>query len=118
MIGWQGGGDEIKTVELEEVNDNLEIVPMGRYRQHIKNVFCEGANDSLHIELTYLLTGHTFNNNIFTTGCYESSQNVGPKVGIGDYRNDWYVIRNGVRTDCSKVFTIYEDDTTFVEAFY
>ena len=53
-------------------------------------------------------------------GCYDWSSPIGEDWSspIGDYRYDWYVIRNGVRTDCTKVFTVYENDTTSIELFY
>jgi hypothetical protein len=101
----------------EELYDNFQMVPFGYIKRHTKNVNCEGPNDSMHIELTYLLTGVKYEHNNFNLGCFENLS--GPTLKpIGDYRNDWYVIRNGVRVDCTKVFTIYENDTTFVERFY
>ena len=117
MIGWQGGGDEIKTVELEEVNDNLEIVPKGRYRYDIKNINCFDDTDTMHRELFWLLTNTNYPNNFFWTGCHEK-QGVSGKINVGDYRWDYYVIRNGVRTDSSIFFTINENDTTDVQIYY
>ena len=117
MIGWQDGGDEIKNVELEEINDNLEIVPMGRFSSHIKNVNCQGADDSMHVELTYLLTGVTYINNNFQIGCYEQ-YGVSSPIGIGDYRHDWYFVRNGLRTDSVAYFSVFENDTTHTLVYY
>lgn len=56
MIGWGNGGSEIRDVlKGEEDYDDLRLVPYGRIHSDIKNVNCEGPNDSMHIELTYLL---------------------------------------------------------------
>ena len=54
---------------------------------------------------------------IYWTGCIDE-QGITDPIKIGNYRYDWYVIRNGVRTDSSKIFTVYENDTTHVELFY
>ena len=116
MVGWQGGGDEIKTVELEEVNDNLEIVPFGVRFLKTKNINCIDENDSANFDITYLLTNMISDNNFYWTGCVDG-QGVS-SWSIGDYRYDWYVIRSGVRTDCTKVFTVHENDTALVELFY
>lgn len=105
IIGWENAGGLTRAIEVsEETYDDLKVVTKGKYGYHIKNVNCIDSNDSMHRELTWL-------------GCYEAS-GVSGEIPIGDYRWDWYVIRNGVRTDCTKVFTVYENDTTFVELFY
>ena len=68
---------------------------------------------------TYLMTGETNSNNTYRTGCYENlaTDNYFDNP-IGEYRYDWFVIRNGVRTDCTKIFTIHEGESTLIEVFY
>ena len=63
------------------------------------------------------LTLCNMNTHIYWSGCYES-QGVSSPVPIGDYLMKWYVVRNGVRTDSSKIITVFENDTTELETFY
>lgn len=101
MIGWQNGGDEIKEVELETFQDNLEIVPYTYQNFSVKNIDCFDESDSMRFNRIYLLTGETINWSSPRMGCY-----------------DWFVYKNGVRTDSSRVFNVIEGDSTEVFIHY
>jgi hypothetical protein len=117
MIGWENGEKEIRGVlKGKEDYDNLRLVPYGNNAYHFKNVNCIDENDSMSFNRTYLLTGETNNWSSFRTGCYDVSGDI--SFAEGDYRYDWYVIRSGVRTDSSRIFTVQEGQTTHVEVFY
>jgi hypothetical protein len=116
-IGWDETGTENREIKpKEEVYDNYMMIPYGNLSLHTENVNCQGPDDSLHRELTYLFQNETYNNDVFWLGC-QNGQGIS-KWPIGDYRYDWYVIRGGVRTDSSTSFTIVEGQTTHVEVFY
>lgn len=118
LIGWEVSGDESprKVRNGEEDYDNLKLVPYGDKEFDMDNVICNNSADSMQFRRTYLLTGESQGWSDFRLGCY-SYQGVG-QYSIGDYRYDWYVIRNGVRTDSTKIVTVHENDTTLVELFY
>ena len=101
----------------EELYDNFQMVGLGVTNFYLKNVNCVNEFDSLHYERTYLLTNKNYANNFYWTGCLNSDGNY-TGSGEGDYKVDWYVIRNGVRTDSSTFFTVHEGQTTNVDIFY
>ena len=102
---------------------HFDILPMGKYVQHIKNINCQGPNDKMRFRVKYPFTGSGnwsswgTSDNDYLFGCYNSISEVVTEPS--DYRiYEVEVTRNNVITTFIDTFYIDPTFTDTLKLYY
>lgn len=111
-IGWHvegsyiGGLNDLSVKKGKKMQADYHMVPYGEIKTSLHNVNCEGPNDTLIFNRTYIsFETEAIFQPFILTGCYDND-GAYAQVPSGDYLIEWTVIRSGVSNSYSHVLNV------------
>ncbi|MCB0476949.1 MAG: hypothetical protein KDC84_02230 [Crocinitomicaceae bacterium] len=95
----------------------FQLIPLAKIKLNIRNVNCQGAQDTMKLYRVFQLDSDSGNPQNFY-GCYDFMANYYSKIKMGEWRYEWEVIRNGISTFHDTTFYLNENDSIEVNIFY
>lgn len=122
-IGWIENGinvtsstGNLNVKKGKTMHVDFHAVPYGEYQIKIKNINCQGVNDTIIINRTNYV-GSFLGKDWILTGCTDYTTDKS-KVPMGDIFTKYTVIRNGVSTVTENVFTVVPNQLNVQEINY
>ena len=122
-IGWKNsetgenmGSPTLKIKKGKTMHVDFHALPYGDYQIKVKNVNCQGLNDTIIINQSNYV-GSFLGINWILKGCVNYTTDIS-KVPMGDIYTKYTVIRNGLSTVTENVFTVVPNQLNLQEISY